>query len=201
MNDRVQRPRVLLLMTPTTYRAADFLGAAEAAGVDIVVGTNRAQTLAGLAPDHNLTLPFADSGREAARCARAYAARCPVDAVVGVDDEAVLPAARVAAALGDPAQPGRRQWSPPAARWRSARRWPQQDWPRPRSWRPGTVLDARPEVGRCRSVSPVWSSRLPSPAAVVSCGSTGKRTWPGSGSGSGAIVEEARQEARQGIEG
>ena len=86
-------------MTPTTYRAADFLGAAEAAGVDIVVGTNRAQTLAGLAPDHNLTLPF-DDMVAAARRARAYAARCPVDAVVGVDDEAVLPAAQVAAALG-----------------------------------------------------------------------------------------------------
>jgi biotin carboxylase len=104
MNGKIHRPRVLLLMTPTTYRAADFLGAAEAAGVDIVVGTNRAQTLAGLAPDHNLTLPFDDEA-EAARCALAYAARCPVSAVVGVDDEAVLSAARVAAALGVPHNP------------------------------------------------------------------------------------------------
>jgi biotin carboxylase len=91
-------------MTPTTYRAADFLGAAEAAGVDIVVGTNKAQTLAGLAPDHNLTLPFDDEG-EATRRALEYSARCPVSAVLGVDDEAVLSAARVAAVLGVPHNP------------------------------------------------------------------------------------------------
>ncbi len=94
-------PRILLLMTPTTYRATDFLGAGARAGVEIVVGTNRAQTLAGLAPDHNLTLPF-DDHAAAESIALAYAARCPVQAVVGVDDEAVLPAARLAAALGVP---------------------------------------------------------------------------------------------------
>jgi len=98
---QAERPRVLLLMTPTTYRATDFLGAGAAAGVAIVVGTNRAQTLAGLAPDHNLTLPF-DDPAAAASLARDYARRCPVRAVVGVDDEAVLPAARLAAALGVP---------------------------------------------------------------------------------------------------
>lgn len=94
-------PRILLLMTPTTYRATDFLRAGAAAGVEIVVGTNRAQTLAGLAPDHNLTLPF-DDPAAAEALVLAYADRCPVRAVVGVDDEAVLPAARLAAALGVP---------------------------------------------------------------------------------------------------
>ncbi len=96
-----ESPRILLLMTPTTYRATDFLRAGAAAGVEIVVGTNRAQSLAGLAPDHNLTLPF-DDPAVAESLALAYAARCPLQAVVGVDDEAVLPAARLAAALGVP---------------------------------------------------------------------------------------------------
>ena len=95
------KPRVLLLMTPTTYRAADFLNAAAAAGVDMVVGTNLAQTLAGLAPGHNLTLPFDEPDVAVAR-ARAFAAGHPVQAVVGVDDEAVLTAARVAEALQVP---------------------------------------------------------------------------------------------------
>jgi biotin carboxylase len=101
MGMHIDSPRILLLMTPTTYRATDFLGAGAAAGVEIVVGTNRAQTLAGLAPDHNLTLPF-DDHAVAESLVLAYAARCPVQAVVGVDDEAVLPAARLAAALGLP---------------------------------------------------------------------------------------------------
>ena len=76
-------------MTPMTYRAAGFLAGAAAAGVEIVVGTNRAQTLAGLAPAHNLTLPF-DDREEAIRRAREYAAAPPITAVVGVDDEGVL---------------------------------------------------------------------------------------------------------------
>jgi biotin carboxylase len=86
-------------MTPTTYRAADFLAGAAAAGVEIVVGTNRAQTLAGLAPAHNLTLPF-DDRKEAVRRALEYAAGRPLAAVVGVDDEGVLVAAAIAEALG-----------------------------------------------------------------------------------------------------
>jgi biotin carboxylase len=86
-------------MTPTTYRAADFLAGAAAAGVEIVVGTNRAQTLAGLAPAHNLTLPF-DDREEAVRRARKYAAAWPITAVLGVDDEGVLVAAAIAGALG-----------------------------------------------------------------------------------------------------
>jgi biotin carboxylase len=86
-------------MTPTTYRAADFLAGAAAAGVEIVVGTNRAQTLAGLAPAHNLTLPF-DDRDEAVLRAREYAAGRPIAAVVGVDDEGVMVAAAIAKTLG-----------------------------------------------------------------------------------------------------
>ena len=97
-------PRVLLLMTTSSYRAGAFLDAARAAGVEIVVGLERAQVLAASNPAGNLTLDFADEAG-AAHAIAAYAARHPLDAVVAADDEGVTLAARAALALGLPHAP------------------------------------------------------------------------------------------------
>ncbi len=86
-------------MSPSTYRATDFLRAGEAAGVEVVIGTPVPQALAGAAPAHNLTISFQDPGA-AARQAVAFAASRPLHAVLGVDDDGVVPAAAIAAALG-----------------------------------------------------------------------------------------------------
>lgn len=96
--------RVLLLMTTQTYKADAFLHAAECLGLDVVVGTDRAQTLSRLNPEGNLTLPFAALD-EAMREVRAYAERHAIDAVVGADDDGVALAATVGADLGLPHNP------------------------------------------------------------------------------------------------
>src|SRR5512145_525951 len=97
-------PRALLLMTTSSYRAGAFLDAARAAGVEIVVGTERAQVLAASNPAGNLTLDFADEAG-AVRAISAYAARHPLDAVIAADDEGVTLAAEAALALGLPHAP------------------------------------------------------------------------------------------------
>ena len=48
--------RVLLLLPTNTYRAGDFLAAAERLGVDAVVGSERRQALQDIAPGRTLTL-------------------------------------------------------------------------------------------------------------------------------------------------
>jgi biotin carboxylase len=93
------RPRLLLLMTTTTYRAAAFLQAARRLGVTVVVGSDQPQALAALTPGSTLTLNFLQP-EAAARSIMAFAAVYPLDAVVGVDDETSLTAAMAAAALG-----------------------------------------------------------------------------------------------------
>ena len=91
--------RVLLLMTTATYRAGAFLEAAARVGVPVVVGTERAQVLAGLNPSAHLTLDFlalADSTRAIA----SFAERCPLGAVIAADDEGAVLAAMAASAVG-----------------------------------------------------------------------------------------------------
>src|SRR5713101_1598793 len=92
-------PRLLLLMTTTTYRAAAFLDAARQLQMTVVVGSDQPQALAALTPGSTLTLDFFFP-EEAARTITAFAATFPLDAVVGVDDETTLTAAMAAEALG-----------------------------------------------------------------------------------------------------
>jgi len=91
--------RVLLLMTSTTYRAAAFLAAAGRLGVEVTVGTDRPQALAGLNPAGHLTLDYGDP-EGAARFVSAYGAQHPLHAVVAADDDGALIAALAARALG-----------------------------------------------------------------------------------------------------
>ena len=91
-------PRILLLLPTTTYRTADFLEAARRLRVDVTVASEEPSTLEGLNPEGLLTLDFRDPV-SAARRAVEFAARFPVDAVVGVDDDSTVPAAAIAEAL------------------------------------------------------------------------------------------------------
>jgi biotin carboxylase len=91
--------RLLLLLPTTTYRTEDFLDAARTLGVDIVCASEKPSTFEGHAPDHLLTVDFADPDAAAARVAE-LAARRPLNAVVGVDDLTTVAAAAIAERLG-----------------------------------------------------------------------------------------------------
>ena len=61
--------RLLLLLPTTTYRTEDFLDAARTLGVDIVCASEKPSTFEAHAPDHLLTLDFADPDGAAAKVA------------------------------------------------------------------------------------------------------------------------------------
>jgi len=92
-------PRLLLLLPTTTYRTEDFVEAATGLGVDLVCASERPSTLEGAVPDHLLTIDFADPAAAADTAAK-FAARRPLDAVVGVDDLTAITAAAIAERLG-----------------------------------------------------------------------------------------------------
>jgi biotin carboxylase len=91
--------RVMLVLPTETYRATAFLRAATTLGLEVVVGSNEAPTLAALMDGHVLTLDLQHPVESADRAA-AFAAKWPVDAVVGVDEGSVVTAAHVAERLG-----------------------------------------------------------------------------------------------------
>ncbi|RMG45395.1 MAG: ATP-grasp domain-containing protein [Acidobacteria bacterium] len=93
------RPRLLLLMTTSTYKAEAFVTAAARCGVALTVGTDRPQALAAADPQGHLVLPFGESRRAVAKIA-AFARRTRIDGVLAADDDGVLLAAEAAAALG-----------------------------------------------------------------------------------------------------
>ncbi len=92
--------RLLLLIPSTTYRATDFMAAAAQLDVELIVGSERRQALEGLTGG-TATFNFrdADAGtRQIVKNAKTH----PLDAIVAVDDEAVVLAARAAEALSLP---------------------------------------------------------------------------------------------------
>lgn len=92
-------PRVMLILPTETYRATPFLHAAEELGLQVVVASNEAPTLATLMEGRVLTLDLRHPAESAER-AMEFAARWHIDAVVGVDEGSVLTAAAVAERLG-----------------------------------------------------------------------------------------------------
>lgn len=94
-------PRVAVLLPTTTYRATDFVEAARATGVDLVVVSDRRQLLADVMGDSFL-LADLDAAESAAE---AIAARGPFDAVLAPDERGVLAGALAAASLGLPHNP------------------------------------------------------------------------------------------------
>jgi biotin carboxylase len=92
-------PRILLLLPSATYRASDFLAAAAHLGVEVVVGSEHRQALAGSMGDRAVVVPLADIDA-ALSAIVALHRRSPLDAVLAVDDQGVLIASAAAARMG-----------------------------------------------------------------------------------------------------
>jgi biotin carboxylase len=91
--------RVVLLLPTATYRAADFIAAASALGVEVVVASERRQALARSMGDRALVVNLAQPSRAAQKIV-ALAKRAGLDAVVAVDDQGVMAAALASETLG-----------------------------------------------------------------------------------------------------
>ena len=92
-------PRVLLILPTSTYRAPDFLAAARALGVEVVVASEHRQALSGSMGDRALVISL--RGPEAAAHAiEELHRRAPLDAVVAVDDVGQRAAAAACARIG-----------------------------------------------------------------------------------------------------
>jgi biotin carboxylase len=93
-----ERKRILLLMSPATYRAGAFVSAAQRLDLEIVVGIDLPETLA----DYwhvPLGVDFADK-EESLRTIVKFAQQHPLTAILSVDDAASELAAYASAALG-----------------------------------------------------------------------------------------------------
>jgi biotin carboxylase len=96
--------RVLLVLPTATYRAADFLSAAAAMGVEVVVASDQPQAMSEAMGGRALHVDLARPEATATAIVE-LATRMPLDAVVGVDDQGVLPTALAAERLGLPHNP------------------------------------------------------------------------------------------------
>ena len=96
--------RVLLILPVRTYRAHDFVEAARRLGLDVTVASEFPQAFASVFPGGYLRLDFLRP-RQAVRAIEEFAKSYRLDAVVAVDDDATLPAAAAARALGLPHNP------------------------------------------------------------------------------------------------
>jgi biotin carboxylase len=90
--------RVLLLVPATTYRTSAFVEASRRLGIDLVVGTEHPHPLQTAQPGSLLTLDFLDHAAAVRRVVD-FAARRPIDAVVGIDDSTTILAAALSAVL------------------------------------------------------------------------------------------------------
>ena len=91
--------RVLLILPTRTYRAAAFLEAARRLQLEVVVASEEGSTLGHLHPGQELVIDL-DDPVAAARCVADRAGGLQFDAVVPVDDGAVLAAAHITQRLG-----------------------------------------------------------------------------------------------------
>jgi biotin carboxylase len=95
---------VLLLLPTATYRAEDFLAAADSVGAEVVVASERRQALGGPMGDRALRVDLRRPERAAAAVVE-LAERIGLDAVVAVDDGGVATAALAGEQLGLPHNP------------------------------------------------------------------------------------------------
>ena len=93
-------PRILLLVPTATYRAPDFVRAAKALGVELIVGSEEAPAIG----DRAVAVPLDDVDAAVPLIERLDDGR-GVDAVVAVDDQGVIVAAAAGARLGFPHNP------------------------------------------------------------------------------------------------
>jgi biotin carboxylase len=98
MNMRNEEKRVLLLMSPATYRAGAFLSAARKLNLEVVVGIDLPETLSEYwhVP---LGLDFANPDASV-RTIVEFHEKHPIRAIISVDDSATELAARAGAAIG-----------------------------------------------------------------------------------------------------
>src|SRR5688572_30222120 len=96
--------RILLLIPTASYRAPDFMAAAAALDVEVVVGSGQQSPVADLHPERSVALDFGDPDRGADQI-EAYAHRYPLDTVIAVDDAGARLAARAARRLELPHNP------------------------------------------------------------------------------------------------
>jgi len=90
--------RVLLLVPTTSYRIGDFLAAADRLGIDVAVGSNQRQVLEQFSEGRTVTLDFNNVDKGVTEVI-AYNETYPITAIIGVDDETTLIAAKAAKAL------------------------------------------------------------------------------------------------------
>jgi biotin carboxylase len=89
----------LLLLPTATYRATDFLAAARALDVDVVVGSERRQAMSHSMGDRAIVIPLRDPDAAVDAIAELHA-RHALDAVLAVDDLGVLIACAASSRLG-----------------------------------------------------------------------------------------------------
>jgi biotin carboxylase len=182
-------PRALLLLPTATYRAADFIAAARALGVEVVVASDEAPVLAATMGDRAVVVPL-DDADAAARAIEALDARSPIDAVVAVDDQGVIVAAQAGERLGFP-------HNPPAAVARTRDKAAMRDAlaagevPQPR-YASVTDPDEQPDVGWPRVVKPteLSGSRGVIRADDVAAAATAARRAARIADGGPLLVEE-----------
>ena len=92
------RPRLLLILPTTTYRAEAFVEAAHRLDVELTVASEHDSTFSSTQPDRLLTLDFGDPERAANQVMK-FAEEHPVAAIFGVDDVTAVLAAHASRAL------------------------------------------------------------------------------------------------------
>ena len=97
-------PRILLLIPSNSYKATDFLDAALKLNVEVVVASNKQQTLDAVSPDSLLTLDFLNV-QDAIKKVISFAATHPLDAIFSTDEEGVFLASILSKSLGLPHNP------------------------------------------------------------------------------------------------
>ena len=97
-------PRVMLLIPSTSYRAPDFMQAAERLGIEVVVGSDKRHPLEAMHQGRQVALDFVDVDAGTAQV-EAFAGRFPLDTIVAVDDAGTRLAAAASRRLELPHNP------------------------------------------------------------------------------------------------
>jgi len=90
--------RVLILIPTASYRAHDFMAAANRLNIEVIIGSDRRQALSKLLPDFSLALNFLKP-ESSIKKIQEFCRREPLSAIVGVDEETVILAAMASEAL------------------------------------------------------------------------------------------------------
>jgi hypothetical protein len=99
---RLRDPLVALVVPSGSYRATDFVAAARALRVDVVVASDGDVPMGDIGRSRSLTIDFLRPEWSASRIANI---KPPPDAVIAVDDQGVLISAQASAILGIPSNP------------------------------------------------------------------------------------------------